>query len=120
MYKNSFLYSCKKTIHPIFTKINRVRPTVRGNKLTKFELNLMYRLDAIVFTHIHTHIYTHTHTYIHPPENSINEFMRPQNYKYVKISKWNFFMITTLSLHSTCTESKKSSKSYLSLKIVVL
>ena len=54
MYKNSFLYSCKKTIQPIFTKIIRVRPTVTYNIHTKFELNLMHRLDTIVFIHIHT------------------------------------------------------------------
>ena len=27
-------------------------------------------------------------------------------YKYVKISKSNFFTITILSIHSTCSESK--------------
>ena len=60
MYKNSFLHSCKKTMHPIFTKINRVCLTTTWNIPTKFELNRMYRLDAIVVTHIHTHIHTHT------------------------------------------------------------
>ena len=43
------------------------------NVHTKFELNRLHRLDAIVFTHIHIH------TYIHPPVNSINKFRRPQN-----------------------------------------
>ena len=44
----------KKTLRPIFTKINRVLPTATCNTHTKFEFNRMYRLDAIWFTHIHT------------------------------------------------------------------
>ena len=32
-----------------------------------------------------------------------------KTYKYVKISKSNFFTITMLSLHSICSESKKTS-----------
>ena len=67
-------------IHPVFTKINNVRPTMIYIIYTKFELSRMHRLDAIVFTHIHTRIHIiHTHTYIHHHKNSINEFRRPQN-----------------------------------------
>ena len=62
-------------MHFRLIKINWVRPTVTCNVHTKFELNRMHRLDAIMFTHIHTH----TYTCIHHRENSINEFQRPQN-----------------------------------------
>ena len=107
MYNDSFLYPCKKkTIHPIITKINRVRPTITYNINTKFEVNRMYCLDVIVFTHIRTHMDTYTHTYIHHPENSINSGDL-KTYKRVKISKSNFFTITILSLHSICSESNK-------------
>ena len=44
---------------------------------TLFERNRMYRLDAIVFSHIYAH--TQKHAYIHHHKNSINEFRRPQN-----------------------------------------
>ena len=71
MYKNSFLCSCKKTINPLFTKTNRVRPTVTCN--TKFELDRMHHLDPIVFTHMHTH------AFIRHRKNNINEFRRPEN-----------------------------------------
>ena len=74
-----FCAPIKKTIHPIFTKINRVRPTVTSNIHTKFEVNRMHRLDTIMFTHIHTHIHTYTHACIHHSENSKNEFRTPQN-----------------------------------------
>ena len=73
MYKNSFLCTCKKTIHPIFTKINRVRQTVTCNTRAKFLLNRMHHLDAFVFTHT---TYIHTHRI-----SSMNEFKRPQNIK---------------------------------------
>ena len=63
MYKNSFLHPCKKSIHLTFTKINRVRPTAICNVYTKFELDRMYRLDAICSL-TYTHTYTHIHTYI--------------------------------------------------------
>ena len=39
-----------------------------------------------------------------------------KTYKYVKISKSNFFMITILSLHSICSESKKLFQHVLNLK----
>ena len=56
---NTSFYSCKKKpMHSIFTKINRIRPTATCNIHTKYELNWIRRLDAIVFTHTHT--YTHT------------------------------------------------------------
>ena len=107
MYKNSFLYSCEKSIHPIFTKINRVPPTVTCNIHIKFELNRMYHLNAIVFTHIRTHTRTHTHTYITMKIAYMNSGDL-KTYKSVKISKLIFFTITILSLHSICSESKKS------------
>ena len=73
MYENYFCTPVKKkkkkkkkTIHAIFTKINRVRPTVKCNVHTKFELKRIHRLDAIVFTHKHAHIHTYMHTYITP------------------------------------------------------
>ena len=75
---NNIILFCtpvKKIMHPTFTKINIVRPTVIYNIHTKFELNRMHRLDDTVFTHIHTH----THTCIHHRKNSIREFRRPQN-----------------------------------------
>ena len=53
-----FCFPLKKFIHSIFTKINRIRPTVSCNIHTKFGLNRMHRLEAIVFTHIHTCIHT--------------------------------------------------------------
>ena len=37
-----------------------------------------------------------------------------KTYKYVKISKSNFFAITILSLHSICLESKNTTKHFLS------
>ena len=81
---------------------------------TKFELNRMYRLDAIVFTHIHTqtHTHTHIHTYIHtsPPKIAQMNSEDLITYKYIKISKSNFFTIAILSLHSICSESKKGFK----------
>ena len=58
IYKNSFLHSYKKTINPIFTKTNRVRPKVICIIHTKFELNRMHHLDAIVFARTDTYIYT--------------------------------------------------------------
>ena len=73
MYKNSFLYACKYTMHPTFIKINKVRPTVAYNTHTKFEPNGMYLLDAIVFTLSLSLTHTHTHTH------SINEFRRRKN-----------------------------------------
>ena len=103
MCKTSFLYTCKKTISPIYIHhylINRVRPTVTCNTHIKFELNRMHRLYAVVFTHIHTL----THAYHR--KNIINEFRRPQNVMYVKISRLNVFIMTILSLHSKCSESK--------------
>ena len=103
MYKNSFLYSCKKTIHPILTKINRVRSTANCNMHTKFELNRMHSLDAIVFTHIHTH--AHIHTYITAKIVQINSGALKTK-KYVKISKSNFLTITILSFHDIYTKSK--------------
>ena len=67
MYKNSFLYFYKKNyLSDIFTMISRVQPTATCNIHTKFQLNRMHHLDAIVFTHI----YTHTHPYIHHRKNS--------------------------------------------------
>ena len=105
MYKNSFLYSCKKTIHPIFTKINRVHPTVTCNILTKFELNRMHRLDAIVFTHIHTH----THTCIHLRKNSINEFRRSLNVLMHQNLKVEFFHdYSNFLVWYICSESKNN------------
>ena len=113
MYKYYFLYSCKKTVHPIFTKINRVRPTVTCNIRTKFEFNRI-RLDTIVFTHMHTYVHTHTyvyihthiHTYIHASPLKIaymdsGDLKICQNHLKVKF----FFTITILSLHSISSES---------------
>ena len=45
--------------------------------------------------------------YEHHRKNISNEFWRPKTYKYVKILKSNFFMITIFSLHIICSESKK-------------
>ena len=45
------LFSCKKSIEPAFTKINRVCLTC--NRSTKFEFSEMHQLDADVFAPIH-------------------------------------------------------------------
>ena len=83
-------------MHPIFTKINRVRSMATYNTNTKFELNRMHRLDAIVFnhsdTHTHTHAHAHTHTCIHHPENGKNEFRRPQYVKNTSKSQNRIFL----------------------------
>ena len=47
----------------MFTKINRLRPMVTYIIQTKFKLNRMHYLDAIVFTHIHTNTHTRNHTF---------------------------------------------------------
>ena len=98
----------KKTMHPTFTKIDRVRPTVTCNIQSKSELNRMYHLNT--FNHTQTHFYsltntdTHSHThkniYIHALQYKIAKMNSGglKTYTYVKISKSNFFMITILSL----------------------
>ena len=77
MYKNCISVPVKKKKKKrkketrIFTRINKIHPTVAYNTHRKFELNLMHPLDAIVFNRINT--CTHTYKY------SINDFKRPQN-----------------------------------------
>ena len=53
----------EKTIYLELTKIIRIRPTVSCNIHTKFELNPIHFLEAVLFTHIQTHTHAHTHTY---------------------------------------------------------
>ena len=123
MYKKNFLDSCKKTIHPRFIKINRVRLTMTCNIHTKCDINRMYRLDAIVFTHIHTYTYTHMHTHIHAYITTKIAHMNSGDlkmYKCVKTAKSNFFKNAILSLHSICSESNKYFKATLAFAITDL
>ena len=97
-------------MYPAFPKINSVRPMMTYNTRTKFQLNRIHCLNAIVFIHIHTY----THTYIHHHENNINEFRRPQNISICHKLKVKFLhdMITILSLHSICSESNYNKLQY--------
>ena len=61
------------------------------------ELKWIHSLDAIMFTH------THTYIIVKIAEMNSGDL---KMYKYVKISKLNFFTITILSLHCICSESK--------------
>ena len=75
----------------MYTERNIVCPTV-----TKFELNRMQSLDAIVFTYIHmhthlTHIHKHTQTRIHHRKNRISECRRPQIMQKYQNLKVEFF-----------------------------
>ena len=102
-YENSFLYTYEKTILPIFTKINNVRPTVTCNMHTKFELNRMHLLDAIMFTLIH--IYTHTHAHIHHRKNLINELRRPE--KGINLSKSQSLIFSRLQYFPCIVYARK-------------
>ena len=106
MYRNSFLCFCQKKKKDPYKfyifKISWVRPTVTHNVYTKFKLNRMHRLDTIMFTHIHTH---QIHAYITVKITLINSGYLKM-YIYVKMSKSDFFMITILSSHNICSESK--------------
>ena len=88
MYKNSFSCSCKKNITPFITKIKIISRTLTFNIHTQFEINRMYRLDAIVFTHIHIHTHTHTHihTYIHTSPRKWHKRI-PETSKRINTSK---------------------------------
>ena len=57
MLKNSFFVLQQKTVNPKLTKIDTVGRDVMHNIHTKFELNQMHCLDAVVSTLIHTCIY---------------------------------------------------------------
>ena len=108
MYKNCFVHSCKKdytsNIHQ-----NRVHSTVICNIHTKTKFNRKHRLDIIVFSHIHTDTHTRIHTYIAVKLAK----MSSRHLKRINMSKSQsqiFFMITTLSSHSVCSENYKSRK----------
>ena len=56
----------------------------------------MHRLDAIVFTHVLTHSHAHILAYIAVKTAQMSSGDL-KTYKYVKISKSNFFKTTILS-----------------------
>ena len=62
------------------------------------------RYRVHLHTHIHTHAYRYTYAYIYHRKNSINSGDL-RIYKYVKISKSIFLMITILSFHSVSLAS---------------
>ena len=108
--KKSFLYSCKKTIHPTFTKINRVRPTVTCNIYT-YEIWVQSNAPFWNYSvHSHAHAYTSPqkyHKWIQDTSKRINRW---------KSQSRHFFMITIFFLHNICSESKNGTKKLIFLK----